>query len=87
LRMSTAKPTNSLHEVLLSLQIAWIEPEIIDSKGYDGAKADVWSRGIILFVLLAGYLPFYDSDLMEMYRKIGKGIQDPSLVRRWGSER
>jgi 5'-AMP-activated protein kinase catalytic alpha subunit len=29
----------------------------------------VWSRGIILFVLLAGYLPFYDSDLMEMYRK------------------
>ncbi|KAM0872277.1 hypothetical protein ACQ4PT_038830 [Festuca glaucescens] len=52
---------------------SYVAPEIIDNKGYDGAKADVWSCGIILFVLLAGYLPFYDSNLMEMYRKIGKG--------------
>jgi len=27
---------------------------------------------VILFVLLAGYLPFHDSNLMELYRKIGK---------------
>ncbi|CAM0957390.1 unnamed protein product [Alopecurus aequalis] len=51
---------------------SYVAPEIIDNKGYDGAKADVWSCGVILFVLLAGYLPFYDSNLMEMYRKIGK---------------
>ncbi|KAF8652415.1 hypothetical protein HU200_062745 [Digitaria exilis] len=49
-----------------------VAPEVISRKGYDGAKVDTWSCGVILFVLMAGYLPFQDSNLMEMYRKIGK---------------
>ncbi|CAL9119714.1 unnamed protein product [Musa textilis] len=51
---------------------AYVAPEVISRKGYDGAKADTWSCGIILFVLMAGYLPFHNSNLMEMYRKIGR---------------
>ncbi|KAK7333142.1 hypothetical protein VNO80_29906 [Phaseolus coccineus] len=51
---------------------AYVAPEVIKRKGYDGTKADIWSCGIVLFVLLAGYLPFHDPNLIEMYRKISK---------------
>ncbi|KAE8682361.1 CBL-interacting serine/threonine-protein kinase 10 [Hibiscus syriacus] len=49
---------------------AYVAPEVIHRKGYDGAKADVWSSGVVLYALLAGSLPFNDSNLVAMYRKI-----------------
>lgn len=50
----------------------YVAPELLASKAYEGAAADIWSCGVILFELLAGYLPFDDRNLMVLYRKIGQ---------------
>ncbi|KAL9232175.1 hypothetical protein vseg_007314 [Gypsophila vaccaria] len=52
---------------------AYVAPEVLSRKGYNAAKVDVWSCGVVLFVLMAGYLPFHDTNIMTMYRKIYKG--------------
>ncbi|KAI8565796.1 hypothetical protein RHMOL_Rhmol03G0289400 [Rhododendron molle] len=48
---------------------SYVAPELLANKGYEGAAADVWSCGVILFELLAGRLPFDDQSLMNLYRK------------------
>ena len=57
-------------------------PEILTKRGYNGAMVDVWSCGVVLYVLNAGYLPFNDPNLMAMYKKIYKlrGVQVSEVV-------
>ncbi|KAF9438244.1 hypothetical protein BGZ76_009075 [Entomortierella beljakovae] len=49
---------------------AYTAPEIIVGKKYSGPEADIWSLGVILYTLLAGYLPFDDDNEAVVQDKI-----------------
>ncbi|KAJ7962760.1 Non-specific serine/threonine protein kinase [Quillaja saponaria] len=71
----SALPEQLRNDGLLHTQCgtpAYVAPEVLRKKGYDGSKTDIWSCGVILFVLLTGHLPFEDENVMRMYRKVFK---------------
>jgi serine/threonine protein kinase len=49
---------------------SYMAPEIVAKKEYYGAAADVWSAGVVMYVLLTGYLPFKSTDERGLFRKI-----------------
>ncbi|OCH92968.1 CAMK/CAMKL/AMPK protein kinase [Obba rivulosa] len=49
-------------------------PEVIRGNLYTGPEIDVWSCGVILYVMLCGRLPFEDDDVQTLFTKISQGV-------------
>ncbi|URD80934.1 Cbl-interacting protein kinase [Musa troglodytarum] len=58
----------------------YIAPEVLCNRGYDGARSDVWSCGVILYVILTGCLPFDDRNFAVLCQKICRG---DTKIPRW----
>ena len=54
----------------------YIPPEMIKEENYHGALCDIWSSGIILYLMLCGKLPFYHEQNEIMFNKILTGKFD-----------
>ena len=51
---------------------SYCAPELLSGEGY-GKAVDMWSVGVLCYILLCGVLPFVGSDRAELFRKIRKG--------------
>ncbi|CAM9683589.1 unnamed protein product, partial [Discosporangium mesarthrocarpum] len=50
----------------------YVAPEILKGEVY-GKPVDMWSIGVIMYILLGGYPPFHDDNQAKLYMKIKKG--------------
>ena len=53
--------------------LAYIAPEVLLNKGYQGFGVDIWSSGILLYAMLNGGVPFKGNSVYELKEKIIKG--------------
>jgi len=53
----------------------YVAPEVLKGEKYDKA-VDLWSLGVILYILICGFPPFYHQNTNMLYKQIKKGEYD-----------
>ncbi|XP_071829831.1 calcium/calmodulin-dependent protein kinase type II delta chain-like isoform X1 [Apostichopus japonicus] len=53
----------------------YLSPEVLHREHY-GKPVDIWACGVILYILLVGYPPFWDEDQHRLYQQIKSGAYD-----------
>ncbi|XP_042161481.1 calcium/calmodulin-dependent protein kinase type II subunit gamma isoform X12 [Oncorhynchus tshawytscha] len=53
----------------------YLSPEVLRKDAY-GKPVDIWACGVILYILLVGYPPFWDEDQHKLYQQIKAGAYD-----------
>nr|XP_020460802.1 calcium/calmodulin-dependent protein kinase type II delta chain isoform X8 [Monopterus albus] len=53
----------------------YLSPEVLRKDPY-GKSVDIWACGVILYILLVGYPPFWDEDQHKLYQQIKAGAYD-----------
>jgi len=61
--------------------VAYVSPDVICGKGYT-SQCDLWSIGVVLWMILTGYPPFHGSE-KDMMENVKAGKPDWSHKRRW----
>ncbi|KAG9054128.1 serine/threonine-protein kinase KIN2 [Serendipita sp. 407] len=51
-------------------------PELLNAKVYTGPEVDIWSFGVVLYVLVCGKVPFDDQHMPALHAKIKRGLVD-----------
>ena len=59
----------------------YLSPEVLKKEPY-GKPVDIWACGVILYILLVGYPPFWDEDQHRLYAQIKAGAYDVSCLWR-----
>lgn len=55
----------------------YLSPEVLRKEPYDKA-VDMWACGVVLYILLVGYPPFWDDDQAKMFEQIKQGRYEVS---------
>lgn len=59
---------------------AYAPPEVLLSIPYDPKKYDIWSLGIILYIIITGKMPFDDSNISQLPKIQRRGVIYPSSI-------
>ena len=50
----------------------YVAPEVLKQKGY-GSECDIWSMGVVLYIMLCGYAPFHNDNVQKLFQLIMRG--------------